>query len=535
MSLSIRQAIAKVAAGQIRIPAFQRGFVWDPERVAYLMDSIYKGYPFGSLILWRTKEQLRSERQLGPFKLPAQEDEYPVDYVLDGQQRLTAVFGVFQTDLSPEPDEDVSWMSVFFDFGAEADLQESQFVVLNESEADASRHFPIGTFFDPVKYRAATEGLAAERIVLIDQVQAAFQEASIATQMIETDDRGKVAIVFERVNRLGLELDTFQLLSAWTWSEDFDLQEEFVDLAEQLAPFGFDGIGEDTNLLLRCCSAVVADDVSAPGLLSLNGAEVRARFAEIANGLRGAIDFLRSEIGVAKLANLPYPSMLVPLTVFFADEDGKEVTLNDGQRHALVRWFWRSCFSKRFSGAVLRNLKRDLIEARNLRASGSSKLADIAVEVEDDWFQENRFTIGSVNTKTFILALAQTSPRSFVSGAKVNLGEVLSKYNRGEFHHLYPQRFLKSEGRGIRDINRLANFAVISAADNKTLGGRAPSEYKANMNHGNLSSVLSSATVPESLFDDDYDAFLIARASQLAELARKLTGLDGAGPAGAGD
>lgn len=523
MSLSIRQAIGKVVAGHIRIPAFQRGFVWDPERVAYLVDSIYKGYPFGSLILWRTKEQLRSERQLGPFNLPAQEDEYPVDYVLDGQQRLTAIFGVFQTELEPEADEDISWMSVFFDFGAETDLQESQFVVLATSEVDSSRHFPIGTFFDPVAYRAATDGLSAERIVLIDKVQAAFQEASIPTQMIETDDRGKVAIVFERVNRLGLELDTFQLLSAWTWSEEFDLQEEFVDLSEQLAPFGFEGIGEDTNLLLRCCSAVVADDVSAPGLLSLNGAEVRARFTEIANGLRGAIDFLRNEIGVAKLANLPYASMLVPLAVFFADEDGKEVKLTDSQRAELVRWFWRSCFSKRFSGAVLRNLKRDLIEARELRASGKSKLADVPVNIDDDWFLENRFTIGSVNTKTFILALAQTEPRSFVSGAKVNLGDVLSKYNRSEFHHLYPQKFLKSIGRGNRDINRLANFAVISAGDNKTLGGRAPSEYKAKMNHSNLSSVLSSATVPESLFDDDYDPFLTERARELTALARKLT------------
>jgi len=249
VSLSIRQAVAKVANGQLRIPAFQRGFVWDPERVAFLMDSIYKGYPFGSLILWRTKEQLRSERQIGPFELVDHEADYPIDYVLDGQQRLTSIFGVFQTELVPLSDEDTTWMNVHFDFSATADLQDSQFVVLGDSEVDPERHFPIGTFFDPVKYRAATEGLSKERIVQIDQVQAAFQEASIATQLIETDDRRKVAIVFERVNRLGMELDTLQLLSAWTWSEDFDLQEQFVDLAEELAPFGFAGIGEDTNLL----------------------------------------------------------------------------------------------------------------------------------------------------------------------------------------------------------------------------------------------------------------------------------------------
>lgn len=74
-------------------------------------------------------------------------------------------------------------------------------------------------------------------------------------QLVETDDRAKVAIVFERVNRLGMELDILQLLSAWTWSEAFDLQERFEEFAEELRPFGFQGVGEDSNLLLRCCAA----------------------------------------------------------------------------------------------------------------------------------------------------------------------------------------------------------------------------------------------------------------------------------------
>jgi uncharacterized protein with ParB-like and HNH nuclease domain len=65
--LTIRKILEAVTAGSIRVPAFQRGFVWDAEKVAYLMDSIYKSYPFGALILWRTKHQLSVERQLGPF------------------------------------------------------------------------------------------------------------------------------------------------------------------------------------------------------------------------------------------------------------------------------------------------------------------------------------------------------------------------------------------------------------------------------------------------------------------------------------
>lgn len=108
---------------------------------------------------------------------------------------------------------------------------------------------------------------------------------------------------------------------------------------------------------------------------------------------------------------------------------------------------------------------------------------------------QSSFAIGTVNTRTFVLLLAQLEPRSFISGQKVSMGPVLTKYNPSEFHHLYPQKFLKNAGRAPRDINRLANFAVISSADNKKLGGKAPSAYKADMNHPNLGSVLASAAV----------------------------------------
>ncbi|WP_068168323.1 DUF262 domain-containing protein [Rothia sp. ND6WE1A] len=124
--LTVRQIIEKVQNGQLRIPAFQRGFVWDPDQVAYLMDSIYKGYPFGSVILWRTRTQLNTERNLGPFELPNPEEEFPVDYVLDGQQRLTSIFGVFQNDIVAVENEDSSWTQIYYDFESPNNIQESK-------------------------------------------------------------------------------------------------------------------------------------------------------------------------------------------------------------------------------------------------------------------------------------------------------------------------------------------------------------------------------------------------------------------------
>ena len=104
-----------------------------------------------------------------------------------------------------------------------------------------------------------------------------------------------MAIIFERVNRKGVPLDTLQLLSAWTWSDEFDLQQEFSDLAENWEPFGFDEVGTDANLVLRCCAAVLASDASPDSLVNLKGAVVRERFEEVVNGIKGAIDFVRKK------------------------------------------------------------------------------------------------------------------------------------------------------------------------------------------------------------------------------------------------
>ena len=519
--VSIRSLIEQVQQGQIRVPAFQRGFVWDHDRIAFLMDSIYKGYPFGSAILWQTKEKLTSERRLGPFALPEPTADFPISYVLDGQQRLTSIFGTFQTELQPEGDE--TWPRIYFDLKAEEDLQESQFLALEEREVDPARHFPINTFFDTTAYRKATKEFTDAEAEAIDSVQAIFKEAKIPTQDIVTDNRGKVAIVFERVNRLGVELDVLQLLSAWTWSDEFDLQTRFADLASILAPFGFGDVGDDSNLLLRCCAAVVAKDAAPNTLMTMSGTEVRDRFDEIENGIQGAIDFVRSHLNVEKLGNLPYPTVLVPLTVFFAHKDGKSIKVSDSQREVLVRWLWRSFFSRRFSAGVLRNLKRDIEEVVKLKEGKPSALADITVNLEADFFVERKFSIAAVDSKTFVLLLVNAQPLSFVSGSPVSLATVLAAYNRSEFHHLMPQAFLAKSGAETGSVSVLANFAMISAADNKTLGGVAPSAYKARMPAAKVAAVLEHAICPEQeLFDDDFPAFLQKRASLLAARANSL-------------
>ncbi len=147
----------------------------------------------------------------------------------------------------------------------------------------------------------------------VDDLQKRFQQAQFPYYMVETEETATIAIVFERINRKGIPLDTFQLLTAWTWSEEFELKQQFEELSAELEPFGFRDVGQDTELILRCASAVLIDRESAESLLNVIGSDVRDALPRVKKGLREALEFLKQNFHIHKLDNLPYPTSLIPL------------------------------------------------------------------------------------------------------------------------------------------------------------------------------------------------------------------------------
>lgn len=518
-TLSIREIIEQVDRGQVRVPAFQRGFVWEPDRVAFFMDSIFKQYPFGSLLLWRAQERLKCERNLGPFTLPDPVADYPLDYVLDGQQRITSLYATFQT--GREVPQSADWKDIYFDYSLPSDAQDTQFFALMPNEVDNSKHFPLRCLFDTTAYRRATTNFGEATAKKIDEMQTVFKETQIPAQIIRPAERQTVAVIFERINRQGVPLDTLQLLSAWTWSEDFQLQAEFDELATDLEDYGIRSVDTEENILLRCCAAVLAYDPTPDKLVGIPGDDVRRRFGEVRNGLKGALDFLQMNLKVESVANLPFQTILVPLSVFFAAGDGVEIRVSEEQRRQLLRWLWRVAFARRYSSGVLRNLREDIEHVRVLKAGQASRLGNFACSVADDFFSTNNFTISAVNTKTAVLLLAQQGPRSFVSGTPVDLAPKLREFNKTEFHHLMPRAFLRTVGPTKYNHNALANIAFLTRAENRHLGGVAPSQYRSRL-AANEVEVLEAAACPANLFNDLYDEFLEARSALLAACARQL-------------
>lgn len=523
-TLPIRKLLQRIAEGEIRIPAFQREFVWEPDRVQFLMDSIYKGYPIGTVLFWRTKEKLLYDRDLGPYTLPEPKVQYPIDYVLDGQQHLTSIFSVFQTEIEPNPSTTVKWIDIYFDLNAKPNAQDSQFVALERPDVKA-HHVPLRVLFDVHAYGkfVRTFDDPADQAA-IDLLQTRFREAQVPIETVETDEHSKIAIIFERVNRGGVPLDTYQLLSAWTWSGEFDLRAKFDELSNEIDGVGFSDLGDDPDLLLKCCAAVIKNDASAHAVIDLKGSEVRDGFVKLRHGLLGALDFLSRDCGVSSLKILPYRTMIVPLVRCFATDKSAGFHPDAAQRKALIRWFWQSCFSRRYSNSVDTALSQDISAIIHLLNDDVSLLIQRSGSISSEFFKENVFSLKAVNTKTFILLLARNKPKSFLSGADVNLEAVLMSCNRTEFHHIFPKNYLK-EKLGIDNRDRqfmLANFAFLSQSDNRSIQDKAPRDYKGLMPASKRNEILNASFIPENGLDMDYQAFIDERAKLLAEQANLL-------------
>jgi hypothetical protein len=275
--------------------------------------------------------------------------------------------------------------------------------------------------------------------------------------------------------------------------------------------------------IFYCGAAVLTDDPSADSLINLNGAVVRARFDEVVTGLKGAIDFLQRNMHVERLENLPYENILVPLTVFFSGPSTTQVRIADETRRPIVRWFWRTCFSRRYNSQPIKSLKEDVAEIGKLKSETPSKLDAIPYSVTPQFFISNAFRINSVLSKTFVLMLAQLHPRSFMSGGPVNLRSALKEYNRNEFHHVYPRNFLRVSSQVGIDDSCLANICFLSKVDNNTLGGAAPSVYRSKM-PADIAQILATNVLPPNTFVDVYADFVKERSKLLEAEAARLLG-----------
>ncbi|WP_417871376.1 GmrSD restriction endonuclease domain-containing protein [Winogradskyella sp.] len=517
-SIKIDRLRSKIIEGNIKIPPFQREFVWKQEQVIELLDSIIKDYPIGSILLWETKDDLPSKRNIGGFDLPNPTEDYPINYVLDGQQRVTSIFGVFCYDLENVENEeyDPSIFEILYDINQDTFISSSD---IN----DAHINLPLRLIFDNFNFNKFIQekNLSEEQTNKVVEVQSLFQNYELPLVTIKKRDKTEVGIIFERVNNTGTPLSTLDLMIAWTWIEDFHLKSKFEDIFETLEDKNFGNV--KNKVVLQCISAIINQTTKTKSILELNPQDVRDNMDLLKASLEKAIDFLSTQFNCASYDFLPRVQQIVPLTYLFSRTNS--VTID--QSKCLKKWFWRTSFSTRYSASTDQKMDDDVEFINLVLLNDFSGLNKYQTNLNLTQLENLKFSKSNSFVRAFLLLLAQQKPLDLTNGNIVDVGNALSQYNRKQYHHIFPRAFLKDKGLTNDQINKAVNFCILPATSNRLISDKDPSDYFINIiPQANLDTILESNLVPNEkdiYQNDDYDKFYTERAKVVFEKIKELS------------
>ena len=310
-------------------------------------------------------------------------------------------------------------------------------------------------------------------------------------------------------------LTTLDLLIAWTWSEDFHLQEALNGLGDTLDTKGFGDLPD--KIVLQCLSGILVKSTKTTAILALDPLQVQDQFSYITEAVARAADFLSTELSIQSLHFLPHPQQLVSLSYFFHHK--KTATAN--QMAGLKKWFWKTAFSRRYAGQTDDKMNADIEFMTKLLQEDLAGLTAYPTELKASTLLDQKFSKGNPHTRAFLLLMAQKAPMNLTNGAKVDLGNALSGYNRKEYHHIFPNAFLKERGLPTERINTLCNFCFLPAASNKIISKKAPSDYTENVvPKSQRKEIFESNLMPlrmETYKKDDYEQFLAERAEVISQ------------------
>lgn len=516
--LRIEELVQQVKSGDIKLPKFQRPFVWNKSDILNLLDSIYKGYPIGSILLWLTKEHLASEKKIGDLEINERSEEYPTNYLLDGQQRLSSLCGALYWD---GKDKKSNW-NICFDLEKE--------VFLYPRDGYKIEYFPLnkllGTFdfinqckiFQTQPHKDKYEKNAQKLLRSI-------KDYKIAAVRIGDMKINEVSPIFERINSTGRQLTIVDLMRAATWSGGFDLNDTIDSVRKSLYTKNFDSVPE--SQILRNLAASNGYGIHKEGINKLRDCSPEKLTQTAENTIKAykyAVDFITDELKITSYNYLPYGLQLTLLVEFFRLCS----TPNNYQRNCIKKWFWKTAVTGYFASYNTGQLTRDLDQIRKF-ATNEIRNLDIQKNIDLKAFAKDDFRLNKASSKTFALLLAQSSPRSLLDGSAINTYSALSVINRHEFHHIFPKAYLKTCKQNEKQINMHANICMLISGNNKVISDTKPSIYFKKLEEllgDDLYNVLSSNLITKEAYEagleDNYISFVEIRTKTIIEAYKQL-------------
>lgn len=517
----IEQLAQRVLVGDIILPEFQRPFVWKRKQILELLDSIYRNYPIGSALLWESRQELASKRSIADLEVGERSKNYPVNYLLDGQQRLSTICGV----LHWEPGDPKSVWNVIFD------LKTEKFSHIDHNEELPAHQIPLRRLSEPAEYFRKISVIDDNELRSVgDLLFNRFKDYQLPLVTLGDMSINDVAPVFERINSTGTRLTIYDLMRAATWSPEFDLGKTIKSIQDSLEVKRFHSF--DSKTFLRSLGAASGSDFSSGSIDSLRHLDPNKLHdcaEEIKSAAQLAVDFLSTEIAAPRAEALPYANQFAVLIEMFRVLPSPDAN----QLIEIKKWFWVTTLSGYFSGWDSGQMATDAKAVRAF-ANGEKDTIEVSASIPTaSLWASKPFRANSAVSKMFALMLAQSTPLDLITGQVIDIDKSLAWSNDKEFHHFFPQAFLSKRGIGASKANVPGNIVLLTSRSNIAISDSAPSAYLKGVIDANgreaLVERLRSNLIPDAALDaaldDDFDAFINLRSTHLHKIAERLAGI----------
>lgn len=540
-SIKITHLIDYLSKDEYLIPTFQRDFVWQPENIRKLWDSIFRFYPIGSLLCWETQSYLHTHRRLGGVVLPHDEETVKKfnywKYILDGQQRATALLVSFCGG------EGRINGNVDFDYTMYFDVKTGEFFFISDyskRSANTDSNFLI-RLRDVPKL-----GLAQLRKMLdvpgfdetvqhnLEQLQKIFTDYKVALIRIKGVEVSEVVEIFERINQEGKKLHAVDIIVARTYRspnetkgvKGFYLRDNLKTFRELLIEKGnrFKDM-DDLQVVQMFALCLRKQNTTTrsgygitPGALNnLKATDFECHWEEVRKTILSTVGLL-SSLRIHGPEMLPYNYMMLALCYYLHS--------NKHANKSIARqWFWRTAFGV----ADFRNANElyDVCDEFFGRIEKGEKAAIAPLVISRQKLIHTSYNHRNAVSRAVLAFLANQNPRDFSDPQADVLDNVYLLLTQApNLHHIFPLNFLKGVGSlpENADPNSLMNVCFLKALTNIHIGDKNPLVYLQRFKDRvpDFDKILESHLIPAEFINQEpfqpsvYEAFLKARADRFA-------------------
>lgn len=522
--MKIADILNNIDSEALALPVFQRGYVWKRRQVKDLMNSLYHGYPIGSLLTWTTRAEQVEVRGNDRARTSG-----AIELLLDGQQRVTSLYGLvrgkppafFDGDTKAFTDLYFNLQDEEFDFFAPARMRNNPLWVsvtqLFESGIDWLNQLTTNPD------HSENLALYLQRGSKVQQIKDKDLHIDPITGEDKTTDI--VVDIFNRVNSGGTKLSTGDLAMARIGAHWPEVRTEMQQRLRKWESSGFGPNGANLDWLLRCMNAVVNENSEFERLVpEVNGIErIKNALEQTERAVDNLLEAMRSHLymDIDRVYNskASFPVMVK----YLVDNGGRLSDQADVAR--LLHWYISVAIWGRFSGPVETVINQDLAALKTAEPI-SALLRNLRQSQGERAVTHENFDLNYTRARFYPLLYIMSrirDARDWCSNNRLR-HHSLGDHTNLELHHIFPKAFLRRNGISSKDANNLGNIAFLTKECNLSIGSTPPVEYLPEV-ASDWPGALESQWIPmnrELWKVENYHQFLDARRHLLADSANEM-------------